>query len=227
MLFLKFVISAMFTGGSADKPKNDKDFVIDSLKVEATCFHICGDTQAKVDSAKKWINDKISQEYHSMEIEDNAILCFSNADRQKIVDMQKTMDISIRTESNKPKATITIEGLSRDVLKANTEIIKMMSRVRDEEELNRKVELASAAADWQYQQSGFQFQSFDEMTNFHLEEALQQNLQTVKVTVKGQDYTVTMPKGPATDSQGNILEIKRIDKLKGILMIERDSTLSK
>uniref|UniRef100_A0A3P9DI32 Poly [ADP-ribose] polymerase n=1 Tax=Maylandia zebra TaxID=106582 RepID=A0A3P9DI32_9CICH len=195
--------------------RNDKDFVIDSLKVEATCFHICGDTQTSVDSAKKWINDKISQEYHSMEIGDNAILCFSDADRQKIVDMQKTMDISIRTESNKPKATITIEGLSRDVLKANTEIIKMMSRVRDEEELNRKVELASAAADWQYQQSGFQFQSFDEMTNFHLEEALQQNLQTVKVTVKGQDYTVTMPKGPATDSQGNILEIKRIDKLKG------------
>lgn len=227
MLFLKFVISAMFTGGSADKPKNDKDFVIDSLKVEATCFHICGDTQAKVDSAKKWINDKISQEYHSMEIGDNAILCFSDADRQKIVDMQKTMDISIRTESNKPKATITIEGLSRDVLKANTEIIKMMSRVRDEEELNRKVELASAAADWQYQQSGFQFQSFDEMTNFHLEEALQQNLQTVKVTVKGQDYTVTMPKGPATDSQGNILEIKRIDKLKGILIKPRDLVLSK
>uniref|UniRef100_A0A3P9DJ63 Poly [ADP-ribose] polymerase n=1 Tax=Maylandia zebra TaxID=106582 RepID=A0A3P9DJ63_9CICH len=213
---------AIFTGGSADKPKNDKDFVIDSLKVEATCFHICGDTQTSVDSAKKWINDKISQEYHSMEIGDNAILCFSDADRQKIVDMQKTMDISIRTESNKPKATITIEGLSRDVLKANTEIIKMMSRVRDEEELNRKVELASAAADWQYQQSGFQFQSFDEMTNFHLEEALQQNLQTVKVTVKGQDYTVTMPKGPATDSQGNILEIKRIDKLKGILIKPRD-----
>lgn len=208
-------VKSFLTGGSTDKPKKDKDFVIDSLKVEATCFHICGDTQTKVDSAKKWINDKISQEYHSMEIEDNAIRSFSDADRQKIIDMQKTMDISIRTVSNKPKATITIEGLSRDVLKANAEIIKMMSRVRDEEELNRKVELASAAADWQYQQSGFQFQSFDEMTNFHLEEALQQNLPTVKVTVKGQDYTVTMPKGPATDSQGNILEIKRIDKLKG------------
>lgn len=227
MLFLKFVLSAFFIGGSPEKQRTEKDFVIDSLKVEATCFHICGDTQANVDWAKKWINDKISQEYHSMEIGDNAIHSFSDADRQKIVDMQKTMDISIRTVSNKPKATITIEGLSRDVLKANTEIYQMMSRVRDEEELNRKVELASAAADWQYQQSGFQFQSFDEMTNFYLEEALQQNLQTVNVTVKGQDYTVTMPKGPATDSQGNILEIKRIDKRKGILMIERDSTLSK
>ncbi|XP_063354462.1 protein mono-ADP-ribosyltransferase PARP14-like isoform X2 [Pelmatolapia mariae] len=206
-------IKALFTGGSADKPKKDKDFIIESLKVEATCFHICGDTQANVDSAKKWINDKISQEHVNMKIADNAILCFSDADRQKIVDMQKTMGISIRTVSNKPKATITIEGLSKDVLKANAEINEMMSRVRDEEELKRKVELASTAADWKYQQSGFQFQSFDEMTNFHLEEALQQNLPTVKVTVKGQDYTVTMPRGPATDSQGNILEIKRIDKL--------------
>uniref|UniRef100_A0A3Q0R7Q2 Poly [ADP-ribose] polymerase n=1 Tax=Amphilophus citrinellus TaxID=61819 RepID=A0A3Q0R7Q2_AMPCI len=214
ILFFKIVLSALFTGGNTEKPKTEKDFVIESLKVDATCFHICGDTQANVDSAKQWINDKISQEHQSIEIEDNAIRSFSDADRRKIIDMQKTMGISIRTETTKPKATITIEGLSRDVLKANAEIIKMMSEVRDKEELNRKVELASAAADWQYQQTGFQVQSFDEMTNFRLEEALQQNLPTVKVTVKGQKYTVTMPKGPATDSQGNILQIKRIDKLK-------------
>uniref|UniRef100_A0A3Q0R8Y3 Poly [ADP-ribose] polymerase n=1 Tax=Amphilophus citrinellus TaxID=61819 RepID=A0A3Q0R8Y3_AMPCI len=209
----KHTVETLFTGESTEKPKKEKYFVIEGLKVEATCFHICGETQAKVDIAKKWIHEKISKEHHSMEIEDNAILRFSDADRQKIFDMQKTMDISITTESNKPKATITIEGLSRDVLRANTEINKMLSKARDEQDLMRKVELTSAAADWQYQQTGFQFQSFDEMTNFHLEEALQQNLPTVKVTVQGQDYTVTMPSGPATDSQGNILQIKRIDKL--------------
>uniref|UniRef100_A0A3Q0R4U9 Poly [ADP-ribose] polymerase n=1 Tax=Amphilophus citrinellus TaxID=61819 RepID=A0A3Q0R4U9_AMPCI len=209
-----FVLSALFTGGNTEKPKKEEDCVSEVLKVEATCFHICGETQAKVDIAKKWINEKISKEHQSMEIEDNAILRFSDADRQKIFHMQKTMGICITTESNKPKATITIEGLSRDVLRANAEIIKMLRKARDEEELMRKVELASAMADWQYQQPGFQFQSFDEMTNFRLEIAMQQNLPTVKVTVQGQDYTVTMPRGPAIDSQGIKLIIKRTDKLK-------------
>lgn len=213
------MFSAFFTGGSAERSKKEEqDFIIEGLKVGATCFHICGDAQTKVDLAKKWIIEKISQEHQSMEIEDNSILSFSDAHRQKVVDMQKTMGISIKFEPNKPKATITIEGLSKDVLKANAEITKMLVKVRDEEEFKKKVEEASIAADWQYQQTGLQFKSFDEITNFRLEEAFQKKLQTVELTVQGQDYIVIMPSGPATDSQGNKLEIKRIDKIKGILL---------
>ncbi|XP_030613963.1 protein mono-ADP-ribosyltransferase PARP14-like [Archocentrus centrarchus] len=111
--------------------KQDKDFDIKSLKVDPTCFHICGDTQANVDLAKKLLHDKASQERQTTKIEDNAIRTFSKADHLKIFDMQKTMGISIKIECSTPKPTITIEGLSSDVLNAKAEIIKMISRNRD------------------------------------------------------------------------------------------------
>lgn len=131
MLFLTFVLSALFTGGSTENPKTEKD-VAESLKVEANCFHICGDTQANIDLAKKLLHDKIFQARQTIKIEDNGVLRFSDEDHQKITDMQKTMGISIKIESSKPKATLIIEGLSNDVVKANSELSKMLSKIRDE-----------------------------------------------------------------------------------------------
>lgn len=213
---MDFVLSALFVGGSADKPQKDGDFVIEALKVDPACFHICGESQAKVNGAKQWINDLVSKELNVICIPDNAILSFSDADHQRLVDIQKTRNVSIKTESKKAQASVTVEGLSKDVLKATTEIYDMLRKARDEEDLRKKMELAGTVADWQYMKQGLQFQSFDSKTNFELEQALEKKLPNVKVTVQGQSYTVTMPSGPATDNQGHTLEIKRIDKLKGI-----------
>lgn len=207
-------IRSLFNIGSGDKPQIEGDFVIEALKVDPACFHICGESQTRVDAAKRRINQLISQEQHSICIPDNSIRSFSDADRQRIVDIQKKMDVTIRTESKKDQASVTIEGLSRDVLKASNEIHEMLRAARQKEELKKSVELAGRVADWQYQQQGLLFQSFDSMANFKLEQALEKNQPNVKVTVQGQEYTVTMPKGPATDNQGSILQIKRIDKLK-------------
>ncbi|XP_042351029.1 poly(ADP-ribose) polymerase family member 14-related sequence 1 [Plectropomus leopardus] len=207
-------IKLLFNSGSPEKPQKDGDFVIEPLKVDPSSFHICGESQARVDAAKKWINDLLSKEQNSICISDNTILSFSDTDHQRIVDIQKTMGVTIRTESKKSQVSVTIEGLSKDVLKASHEIHELLRAVRDEEEQKTKVELASKVVDWQYQKQGLQFQSFDSKANFKLEQALEKKLPNVKVTVQGQDYTVTMPKGPATDSQGHTLQIKRIDRLK-------------
>ncbi|XP_035860523.1 poly(ADP-ribose) polymerase family member 14-related sequence 1 isoform X2 [Sander lucioperca] len=207
-------IKSLFISGSVDKPKKEEDFVIEALKVDPAVFHICGESQAKVNSAKQWINDLISKEQQRLCIQDNSILSFSDADHQRIVDIQNKRGVTIKIDSKTAQASVTIEGLSKDVLNASDEIHKMLVVVRNEEELKKKVELAGTVAEWQYLQQGQQFQSFDSMGNFELEQALQKKLPNVKVTVRGQDYTVAMPKGPATDNQGRTLQIKRIDKLK-------------
>ncbi|KAM9347764.1 protein mono-ADP-ribosyltransferase PARP14-like [Symphorus nematophorus] len=200
--------------GSAEK-KKEEDFVIETVKVDPACFHICGESQTKVDKAKKWINDLVSSEQENYSISDSAILSLSEADLKRIVDIQKTLGVSIWTDDKKTEPTITIEGLSTDVLKASREITEMVRKTKDEEELRRKVDLAGRVAEWQYQQQGSQFQSFNPATNYELEEALERNLPKIKVKIQGKDYTVHMPGGPATDSQGRTLEIKRIDKVKG------------
>uniref|UniRef100_A0A3B5AGG8 Poly [ADP-ribose] polymerase n=1 Tax=Stegastes partitus TaxID=144197 RepID=A0A3B5AGG8_9TELE len=218
-------IKSFFVSERTEKLQMEGDIVIEGLQVDPACFHICGDTQADVDLAKQWIDNLISTEQTSVTISDYTIISFSGADHQQIVEIQKTLGVSIKTEIINAQASVTIEGLSKDVLQASNQIHQMLKKVRDEEEMKRKVELASTVVDWQYQQQGSQFQSFDAKTNFELERALKKNLPNVKVKVLGQDYTVAMPSGPAADSTGSTLQIKRIDKLKDEDVAEQWDTM--
>uniref|UniRef100_A0A3B3CK25 Poly [ADP-ribose] polymerase n=1 Tax=Oryzias melastigma TaxID=30732 RepID=A0A3B3CK25_ORYME len=204
-----------FFGQSEEKQKKEDEISIVPVKADPACFHICGGTQAKVDAAKKWITDLIVNEQTSMPITDNIILDLSKAESQLINDIQKKMGVTIRMENIDSQASLIVEGLSKDVIKAMGEIGNILNKVRNKQELDKKVELAGAVADWQYQLQGQRFQSFDALTNYELEHALQQDQKSVNIKVQGKDYTASLPEGPATDKKGNTLQIIRIDKLKG------------
>lgn len=206
------MVSAFFGGGSSTKQTTREALV--TVEAEPTHFHICGDSQAKVDLAKTWINDLINKEQHSNTISDLAIADFSDADQRILVDLQIKLGVRIILD-NTTQPTLKIEGFSKDVLEVTATIYQMLKKVKEEEELKRDEEMAQTVAEWQYQQLQLQFQSFDSHNNFLLERAFQRRLPNVDITVQQCTYTVTMPDGPATDSQGNVLQIKRIDKLKG------------
>ncbi|AWP12806.1 putative poly [Scophthalmus maximus] len=206
-------LKSLIGSRGAVNPQKGGDFLIKAVEGSPACFHICGDSQPNVAAAKQWINNLITKDQKTNQISDPAIHNLSVADHQRIVDIQKTMGVSIRIESKNAQASLTTEGFSKDVLDATNEIHGMLKRVRDEEDLKKSMELAGTVADWQYQNPGLRFQSFDPMINYQLEQALDSKLPNVKVTLQGHVYTVTMPSGPATDSKGGTLQIKRIDKL--------------
>ena len=107
------------------------------------------------------------------------VLNLSHADYQDIGVIQSTMNVSVKI--NAERTCITIEGLAKNVHKANIEIQKMLQKVREDEEIRKILE----SIDWQYQLQGVQFQSFDSTTNFLLEQA-NQNLQPhVDVDIQG------------------------------------------
>lgn len=207
--------SVVFLSGIADKPQKE-DCLIKSVEVEPVCFHICGESQADVDSAKKKINNLISKEHTTNIITNKAIGSLSQADHQQLTDIQKNLGVNIKAESNEGKVSLTIEGLGKDVLEATNEIQELLGKVREEEYLKVKMELAGRVAAWQYLQ-GAGFQNFDSRTNYMLEEALVNNSPSVKVTILEQCYTIQMPSGPAIDEKGNSLHIRRADK--GILQV--------
>ena len=198
-------ISAFFSGGGSDS-KQQKHNVY-----EPTHFHICGSAQAEVDKAKTWIKDLISKEHTKFPIKDRAILSLSDADTQRIVDIQSTMNVSVQIERN--NACINIEGLSKNVLKANTEIREMLKKVRDEEEIKKILE----TVEWQYQLQGLQFQDFDDRSKFLLEQAHHNQQPNVSVDIQGRVHKVDVTNKTATDKQGNSIAIKRFDWLKGTL----------
>lgn len=207
--------SVAWFSSSADKPQKEGGS-IKSVAVEPVRFHICGKSQAAVDSAKKKIDDLISKECSTNTITKKAIRSFSQADYQRLTDIQTTLNVRIMDGNKKGTPSLTIEGLGNDVLKATNEILEILGKVREEEDLKVKMKLAGRVAAWQYLQ-GNGFQNFDSITNYELEEALVNNVSSVDITVQGQLYTVQMPSGPATDGQGNSLQIRRADK--GILHV--------
>uniref|UniRef100_A0A3P9JSG3 Poly [ADP-ribose] polymerase n=1 Tax=Oryzias latipes TaxID=8090 RepID=A0A3P9JSG3_ORYLA len=208
-------LKSLFLSQNEEKQKKEDDISIVPVKPDPACFHICGGTQSKVNAAKKWITDLISNEQTTIPITDNAILDLTKADCQHINGIQKKMGVTIQMENKNSQTSLIVEGLSRDVIKALREIDDILKKVKSKQELDKFVELTGAVAGWQYQLQGQQFQSFDPMTNYKLEQAMQQELPSVNIKVQGQDYTATLPEGPATDRKGNTLQIKRIDKLKG------------
>lgn len=190
--------------------------------MDPACFHICGESQTKVDSAKQEIQKLISNQSSSVSIPDNIILSLSEADRQHIIDIQKTMSVSISTEDKQGQISLSINGISLNVLQASNEIHDLLRKARSVQDRKRNIELASQVAAWKYQGQGSQFQDFDLETNYELEQALQKQTPHVKVTIEGQQYMFQMPNGPATDNQGTTVKIIRVDKMEGSILVSSD-----
>ncbi|XP_067107878.1 protein mono-ADP-ribosyltransferase PARP14-like isoform X2 [Osmerus mordax] len=208
-------IKSFFGLTGTQKPQKDKEFVIEGKRADPACFHICGDSQTRVDHAKQLISDLITNQQFSNSIKDNAILSLSDPDRQRIRDMEATMDVSVTLEYASSQAVITVEGMSKDVSKTTNEIHEMLRRAREQEAFNKNVEMIGSMTEWQHQQQGGQFVNFDPVSNFHLEESFQKKHAHVEVNLQGQIYKVLLPDGPGNDAQGNTLQIRRIDKLAG------------
>ncbi|KAM6945739.1 poly(ADP-ribose) polymerase family member 14-related sequence 1 [Aplochiton taeniatus] len=206
---------ALFSWGSTNKPQKDENFVIEGQRLEPACFHICGSSQMEVNRAKQWLSDLILTEQETYHINDNAVLHLSDADHQRICDIQSDFAVSVTLEHKSPRVVLTIEGLSKGVLHATTEINDMLRRVHHEEDFRRSVDVTAALVDWQYQAPGGQFQSLDPVQNYHLEQASESQQNHAEVTVQGRVYKAILPDGPATDSQGQSLDIRRVDKTAG------------
>ncbi|XP_061595022.1 protein mono-ADP-ribosyltransferase PARP14-like [Cololabis saira] len=197
------------TGCLVQVVDEDGDSVYDWASVKV---HICGGTQAEVDSAKKRITDLISKLKTSALITDSSISHMSWEDNQQLFDIQKKFWVVIRSEIMNGQPSIHIEGIQNDVFEVKCMVYDMLKKVR--EGMKRNMVLAGRVVDWQYEQGG-QFRSFDAMANFQLEQACDESKPSITIKVQGQDYTVVLPNGPATDSQGNCRKIRRNDKLKG------------
>lgn len=209
------------------KQHGGKDFVIEGLQVDPVFFSICGPSQAEVDKTKRFLEDMITVEQVFQSITDTAILNFSDKDQQRIQELQSTMNVTIRldykaskgSEGTSGQATLTVQGLSRDVLKATQEIQEMLKTAKEDEILKKEMEYTSELVDWQYEQGG-QYKSFDQRTNFELEKALDSQASDIRISFQGQTYQVKLPEGPAVSTTGgNKMNIQRIDRLKGICCV--------
>lgn len=227
---ISFILTAFtrsfFVGTKTKDAKHPQvtDFVIEDKKVAVLSFSICGPSDTAVDETRQYLEKHISDDLAFQCISDTMILKLSDKDRQRIQELQRTLDLSVKIEqkaqaataADSDEVTLIVEGFSRDILQVVGEINDMLKRTREDENKKKNMEITAELVDWQYQQGG-QYHSFDPDTNYQLEEAFNVN-NTIQVDINFQKqvYRVKMPEGPAVSvSGGNQMEIRRVDKIRG------------
>ncbi|TRZ02744.1 hypothetical protein DNTS_005427 [Danionella cerebrum] len=213
-----------FTGSWEKEMKQHggKDFVIEGMEADPVFFSVCGSSQADVEKTKDFLKETVDRLIVSHAIKDPSILHLTEEDQERIQDLQKTIDVTIKFEYTANKvskdaqgeAKLIVEGLDRDVLKGSEEIREMLKIVKEQESLRKEMELVKEIVEWQYEQGGH-YKKFDKRINFQLEQALANEAPDIKLNLQGQTYQVKLPEGPAVSSTGgNQMNIRRIDKLK-------------
>ncbi|XP_066544429.1 protein mono-ADP-ribosyltransferase PARP14 isoform X2 [Amia ocellicauda] len=194
---------------SSSETKENEEFVMMGEEFEPAVFQICAERSQDMARAKDWIKELIIKEQTEETINDKWIALLSREDLHKIQDLQKTLQVSIKVESRGPESSIQLAGLTRDVLKAMTEIQVMIRKVENKETQKREAAVVSTLVEWQYEDSG-SFVPFNSLANLTLEQAFENKEARVKIKIDRKNYTVSLSRSVAVDDFNKKIKIKRV-----------------
>ncbi|TRZ00261.1 hypothetical protein DNTS_003714 [Danionella cerebrum] len=202
-------IKSWLPWGSSESPSNE-EFVMVGEDIEPAVFQLCGETTQDLREASDFINNMLVQEHLTIPINDPAIAQFSREDVEMLKAMQKELTIRVELDNKGQDSVITLEGLTRDVNTAQNRVLEIIRKVERNETRKRDAFRVISVAQWQYQENGDAFKSFDMMINYDLEMAFQTKQTTVRIQINGDEYDADVIRKEATKWRTTI-KLNRID----------------
>lgn len=199
-----------FTGGGSGGSSENEDFVFVGEEIEPVVFLVCGESEEELREARSMITSLIIKEHLSSEIKDSAISYFSQEEADVLSKLQRELTVSIQLSKSGPEPTFTLEGLTRDVVKAESQIRDMIRKVEKSITRQREAFILSSQVEWQYQDQSRKLVPFDILTNFDLEHAYMIKKPHIKININNDPYEANLVSGTANGKHGQI-ELKRID----------------
>ncbi|XP_036953428.1 protein mono-ADP-ribosyltransferase PARP14-like isoform X1 [Acanthopagrus latus] len=187
--------------------------VLEREEFEPTVFQLCADNDEAVSQAKRRIKDLIVAEQAKRTITDSFISHLSRADMDQLSALQRKLTVSIHLEAGRgnQEPRIHLEGLTRDVFTAESEVRDIIKKVERSENLRKQAFLVSGLVEWKHQQIDGTMASFDIYTNLQLEEALETK-QSVKIEINNQPYIADVMLKKAVSARGRkVVELQRKD----------------
>ncbi|KAL1266725.1 hypothetical protein QQF64_002400 [Cirrhinus molitorella] len=194
-LFTKY--KDFFEGENSKSPTNE-EFVMVGEGIEPAVFQLCGETPEDLREARDMINSLIVQEHVTIPIHDPAIAHFTREDGETLNAMQRELTVSVRIEKKGQDSVITLEGLTRDVHTADSLIRDMIRKVERNETRRSEAFIIRNVVQWQYQENGHSFKTFDMLTNYDLEQAFQKRQHSVKIKINNDEYNADLDLKEAT-----------------------------
>lgn len=106
-----------------------EEFVFLGEEFEPVVFQLCGESEEDLNKARNLITSFIVKEHVSSKIEDSAISYFSQEEADVLSKLQRELTVSIQLSKSGPEPAFTVEGLTRDVVKAESQIRDMIRKV--------------------------------------------------------------------------------------------------
>ncbi|XP_033829096.1 protein mono-ADP-ribosyltransferase PARP14-like [Periophthalmus magnuspinnatus] len=176
-------------GLSSEGPVKEGPLVLEGQEFEPTVFELCGETQRAIAQAKKRIEELILTEQAQRTISDPVLVHLTQRDVERLGELQKSLTVKIRLERKNPEEpSIHLEGLTRDVSTAESEVRDMIRKAERTESRRKDAFMLSGLIEWQFVQDDGEKKPFDPMTNLALEEGFLQK-KTTKITINQQPFT--------------------------------------
>ncbi|XP_036450534.1 protein mono-ADP-ribosyltransferase PARP14-like isoform X2 [Colossoma macropomum] len=208
-------VASYFMGNSpeASRPfrSEHEDFVMVGEEFEPAVFQLCAETQQGLNEARELINSFIIKEQTSSSVRDSAINNFTREDAEMLTNLQRELTVSIQLNKNGPEPVITVEGLTRDVVKAESAIRDMIRKVEKNEARKREAFMISSLVEWQYLDRTNNLVPFDIYTNYDLEEAYGKKQPRIKIKVNNEEVEVDLTQRVAY-LRNRRIELKRVDR---------------
>ncbi|CDQ59137.1 unnamed protein product [Oncorhynchus mykiss] len=187
-IFTRFkdTVTTYFMGPSDERSARE-NFVMAGEEFAPTVFQLCAESPQAVSRARDWIENLIVKEQTEKTIKNPYISQLSQGDVEKLQAMQRELTVRIRLERKGPDSLIRLEGLSRDVLTADSLIRDMVLDQERAENRRQAAFLVSSLVEWQYKDHSGTMVSFDMLTNYILEEAVIDNSK-VTIKINNEDY---------------------------------------
>ncbi|XP_062870054.1 protein mono-ADP-ribosyltransferase PARP14-like isoform X2 [Trichomycterus rosablanca] len=163
--------TSLFGIGGTEPGVMQEEFMMVSEDFEPVVFQLCGESKEDLIEARKLINSIILREHISSNVQDSAINFLSQEEADVLLELQRELTVSIHLSKKGPEPEITLEGLTRDVMKAENRVRDMIRKAEKRVTRRREAILLRPKVEWQYEDISKNFVPFDILTNFDLEEA--------------------------------------------------------
>lgn len=201
-------LASYFKNPKSEASANE-EFVLVGEEFEPVVFQLCGESQEDLNEAKNLITSFIVKEHMSSNIQDSAISNFSQEEADVLSNLQRELTVSIQLSKSGPEPVLTVEGLTRDVVKAECQIRDLIRKVEKNMTRQREAFLLMSQVEWQYQESG-KFVPCDILTNYDLEQAHLFKKPRLTIKINNDPYEANLVTARAKGRHGEI-ELVRID----------------
>lgn len=170
-----------------------------------TNVEIYGKSSTDTAKVRKFLDDLVSEECASMDVQSNHLADFPEADNRTIVALSQSNQVHVLVAA---KDKLIVSGKKDDVLNTVLHVNKLIQAARDRESRDEEERRLSKTLRWEVAE-GDTWQPLSSGISFEMELAFHKKEQTFRYQDKGETFTVDFQDMKRENTKGKACKVKR------------------